>query len=161
MNNSHRTVLMERPSMLPENMSPQTGFPTKPPELLRSRQIGHSVSNNQQFVEWLEEYIASYKYSHISATGDSILVACEIESPYFDDSLRLIDSYCEEEVDNIFKESVHCAYHKVWRVSAINSLYSLDQVKWLTQSPTCCSRIVSFLKCQNPNLKIYIVEIIQ
>lgn len=160
MNTSHRTVLMERPSMLPENICPQTGFPTKPPELLRSRQLGLSVSNNQQFVEWLEDNIASYKSSHISATGNSIMVACEIESPYFDDAIKLIDSYCEEAVDTIFKESVHCAYHKVWRVSALNSLYSPDEIKWFTQSPNCCSRIVSFLKCQRQNIKVYIIDVL-
>ena len=53
MDSSQRQLLMERRSMLPENICPETGIPLKPPELLRTRQIGLSVSSTEEFIEWI------------------------------------------------------------------------------------------------------------
>lgn len=156
----HRTVLMERSSILPTNICPESGLPLKPPELLRSKPIGNSVKNKEELIEWLQENLASYHSSHISARGDSIMVACEVESIFFDESLTLIDSWTEDAVDTIFRESLHCTYDKVWRVSALKGLYSRDDIRWMTQPRGCCSRLISFLKCQRTNLKIYIIDLV-
>ena len=161
MDNSQRTVLMERPSILPQNICSKTGLPNRPPELVRSRQIGFAVANLRELIIWMKNTIPTFHSCHISGTGTNIMVACEIEDAYLDDSLRLVDSCTEESIDSIFKDSVHCAYWKVWRVSALNNLYTAHEVSWLVKPPSICERFVSWLKCPRENLKVYIIELIQ
>ena len=155
-----RTVLMARPSMLPENICPKTGLPNRPPELVRSRQLGFAVANVRELIIWLENTLSSFHSCHVSDTGNTIMVACEIVDAYLDDSMQLIDSCTEDSIDSIFKDSVHCAYWKVWRVSALNNLYSSYEVSWLSNPPNLCERFISFLKCPRENLKVYIIELI-
>lgn len=162
MNNYNKTILMARPSMLPENICKQTGLPRKPPELVRCRQIGPPVTNTIELVDWLENMIPSYKLSYISSCGTYIMVACEIINTHVNENYRFIHSHSctESETDNLFKESVHCAYNKVWRVSALNSFYSSDDIENMIRPTNICLRLMNFMKCQPKNIKVYVIEVL-
>ena len=147
--------------MLPENICPDTGIPLRPPELIRSRQLGLSVSTTSEFIEWIQDTIRAYSSHHVSADGKTIMVACEIEDPYFDESLRLVDSCTERSVDTLFADSIHCAYHKVWRVTALYDMQTQSDVEAMIRRPSICRRFASMMRCEPANLKVYFIDLVQ
>ena len=161
MDSLQRQVLMERRSILPESMCPETGIPLRPPELLRSRQIGLSVSNTAEFVEWLQTTLQAYKWHYTSADGSSIMLVCEIEDPYFDESLRLVESSSEKSTDTLLADSAHCAYPKVWRITALYDKHTQSSVEAMIREPSLCQRFASLLRCERTNLKVYFIDIVR
>lgn len=160
MDSLQRQVLMERRSLLPENMCPETGMPLRPPELLRCRQIGLSVYNTVDFVEWIQNTIEAYKWHYTSPDGSSILLVCEVEDDYFDESLTLFDSSTEKWTDTLLAESAHCAYSKVWRISALYDKQTQSSVEAMIREPSVCQRFLSLLRCERENLKVYFIDIV-
>lgn len=160
MNSLPRQLLMERPSLLPENMCPETGIPLRPPELLRTRQIGLSVSNIVDFVEWIQNTVEAYKWHYTSPDGSLIMLVCEVEDVYFDESLTLFESSTEKWTDTLLAESAHCAYPKVWRVSALYGKHTQSSVEAMIREPSICQRLASLLRCERENLKVYIIDMI-
>ena len=161
MDTPSRQILMERRSMLPENICPNTGLPLRPPELVRSRQLGYAVDTTDAFVLWMQDSIGAYRSHNITPDGKTVIVACEVEDPYFNESLRLMDSSTESSLDAIFTECVHCAYHKVWRVTALYEMQTPSAVLDMLGKPSACRRLTSFLRCERANLKVYFVDLVQ
>ena len=158
---SKRQVLMERSSILPENICPDTGIPLRPPQLLRSRQIGLSVYTTDEFIKWIKGTIRAYRSHHKSADGKTITVVCELVDSNLDDSFRLVDSRTERSVDTLFKDSIHCAYHKVWRVTCIPLLQTQSDVEAMIHTPNICQSSTTMMRCEPANLKVYFIDLVE
>lgn len=161
MTSSNRQVLMERSSILPENICPDTGIPLRPPELLRSRQAGLSVNTTVDFIDWIQGTIRAYRSHHISDDGKTIMIVCKLKDSYLDDSLRLMDSCTERSVDTLFTDSIHCAYHKVWRVTCVPWLQTQSNVEAMIHRPSICQRYTSMMWCEPANLKVYFIHLVE
>lgn len=162
MDSFQRQVLMERRSLLPENICPETGMPLRPPELLRCRQIGLSVSNTVEFVEWIQNTVEAYKWHYTSPDRTSIMLVCEVEmeDPYYDESFRLVESSNEKWTDTLLAESAHCAYSKVWRITALYDKQTQSSAEAMIREPSVCQRFLSLLRCERENLKVYFIDIL-
>ena len=161
MTSSNRQVLMERSSILPENICLNTGIPLRPPELLRSRQIGISVYTTDELIVWIQGTIRAYRSHHNSADGKTIMVVCELKDSYLDDSIRLVDSCTERSVDTLFKDSIHCAYHNVWRVTCIPLLQTQSDVEAMIHTPNICQSSTTMMRCEPANLKVYFIDLVE
>jgi len=149
MDSSQRQLLMERRSMLPENICPETGIPLKPPELLRTRQIGLSVSSTEEFIEWIQNTIIAYKCHYTAANGSTIMLVCEV------------DSCSEKLIDTLLARSAHCAYHKVWRITALHEKQRQSDVEAMVGEINLCQRLASLLRCERYNLKVYFIDLVR